>query len=128
MSVKAPLRPGRRHPPTKPGYAHGKDLYLGKWNTAPAVPSTKSVGEWLAAGRCLPGIERPDRRQLTLCAVFAESYYRKGSRPTSELTNIGRRCHYSQNTQPNCKSISMELMGVSGRSFRRLTASGSHPM
>jgi hypothetical protein len=47
----------RRHKPTGQALVtlNGKDHYLGTWNTAVSKTEyNRLIGEWLAAGRCLP--------------------------------------------------------------------------
>ncbi len=82
----------RRHRPSGQAVATlgGRDHYLGKWNSkASRAEYDRLIGEWLAAGRQMPGLA--DDYSLTVAEValrfweFAKGYYRKGRRPTSEL-------------------------------------------
>ena len=64
------------------------DIYLGTWNTkASRAEYDRLIGEWLAAGRCLPRHES----DLTVAELarsywdFAKGYYRKDDRPTGSL-------------------------------------------
>ena len=70
---------------------NGRDLYLGKWNTkASRAEHDRLIGEWLAAGRCLPASD------TDLCVAelalaywrFARSYYRKDGKPTGFPKNL----------------------------------------
>ena len=69
---------------------NGKDLYLGKWDTAPSRSEyDRIIGEFLAKGRRLQS-----DAELTVVEVlndyrkFAASYYRKGGQLTSEYPAI----------------------------------------
>ncbi len=91
--VLAPRLPSyRRHKPSGQAVVtlSGRDFYLGRWNTkASRAEYDRLIGEWLAAGRCLP--PRRDDTDLTVAEValrfwwFAKGYYRKDGRPTNEL-------------------------------------------
>ena len=83
----------RRHKPTGQAVVtlNGHDVYLGKWNTkASRVECDRLIGEWLAAGRCLPG----SNADLTVAELalrywrFAQSYYVIDHRPTASLPVI----------------------------------------
>jgi integrase len=89
----------RRHKPTGQAVVtlSGKDHYLGKWNTAASrAEYGRLTGQWLAAGRCLPS-EAHDQTVAEVALLFwrfAEGYYRKDGRPTSELDE------YKQSLRP----------------------------
>lgn len=83
----------RRHRPTGQAVVtlNGKDHYLGKWNTkASRSEYDRLIGEWLAAGRCLPKAAT----DLTVAELalrywrFAESYYIKDGRPSGAIPGI----------------------------------------
>ena len=69
----------------------GKVIYLGKWNSkASRREYDRVVGEWLAAGRCLP-LKQHDHSVLELCNAyrkFAVTYYRKNGKPTRTIERI----------------------------------------
>lgn len=69
----------------------GKVIYLGKWKSkASRREYDRVVGEWLAAGRCLPSKEH-DHSVLELCNAyrkFAVTYYRKHGKPTRTIERI----------------------------------------
>ena len=49
----------RKHKRSGPGgrHSHGKDLYLGPHGTRTGQDQyDRGIAEWLAAGRCLPGL------------------------------------------------------------------------
>jgi hypothetical protein len=57
----------------------GRDFYLGPWRSQASVAEyDRVVGEWLAAGRRLPGSKTPDLAVVELCdrfLEFARTYY-----------------------------------------------------
>lgn len=65
--------------------------YLGPWKSkASRIEYDRLVGEWLAAGRCLPS-ELNDTTINELCEAyvrFAEVYYRKNGKPTRTIERI----------------------------------------
>lgn len=72
----------RRHKPTGQAVVtlNGRDIYLGAWNTKQSrAEYDRLIGEWLAAGRCLP---KPET-DLTIAELalrylrFADGYYVK---------------------------------------------------
>jgi hypothetical protein len=72
---------------------NGKDHYLGAWKTAASKAEyNRLIGEWLAAGRCLPASRRGnDLTVAELAAAYwnwATGYYRKDGRPTRSLDRI----------------------------------------
>ena len=72
----------RRHKPSGQAVVtlNGRDIYLGPWNTkASRAEYDRLIGEWLAAGRCLP---KPDA-DLTI-AELALGY------PSAPGERIGR--------------------------------------
>jgi hypothetical protein len=85
----------RRHKPTGQGVVtlNGKDHYLGKWKSAASKAEyNRLIGEWLAAGRCLPG--STGGADLTVAELaqayltFARGYYRKDGKPTQSLDRV----------------------------------------
>ena len=90
----APFVPSyRRHKPSGQAVVtvNGRDVYLGPWNTkASRAEYDRLIGEWLAAGRCLP---KPDA-DLTIAELalrylrFAKTYYVQGGRPTGSLDRV----------------------------------------
>ena len=85
----------RRHKPTGQAVVtlSGKDYYLGRWNSrASRAEYDRLIGEWLAAGRCLPSSR--SGTDLTVaelgCAYwnFAKGYYRKDGQPTRSLDRV----------------------------------------
>ena len=65
----------------------GRDLYLGPHKTKASLAEyDRIVGEWLAAGRCLP--KHYGDTEITISEVlasylaFAGEYYRKDGKPT----------------------------------------------
>ena len=95
MSTDSTLRvPSyRRHKPTGQAVVMlcGKDHYLGRFNTrASRAEYDRLIGEWLAAGRCLP---KPES-DLTIAELalrywrFADNYFRKDGQPTGSLDRI----------------------------------------
>ena len=74
----------------------GKDLYLGRHGSAESrAEYDRVISEWLASGRRLvnagPGAcpDGPTVNELLMAYLdFAAGYYRKGGRPTKELSNI----------------------------------------
>jgi integrase len=83
----------RRHKPTGQAVVtlSGKDHYLGKWNTAASKAEyDRLIGEWLAAGRCLPRTT-PDVTVAELAFrywEFAQSYYVQDGRPSGAIPGI----------------------------------------
>ena len=71
---------------------NGRDHYLGPWDTsASRAEYDRLISEWAAHGRRLPRTDPsgPPISGLILAYFrFAEGYYRKGGRPTSELVSI----------------------------------------
>lgn len=104
MPARTPRTPSYRlHKPTGQAVVtiRGRDLYLGKFGS----PESKAeydrlVAEWLANGRAFAPRPRSDPggspapSDLTVSELvlayfrFAEGYYRKNGRPTSEVVNI----------------------------------------
>ena len=78
----------RRHKPTGQAVVtiNGRDLYLGKWNTqASRTEYDRLIAEFLSNGRQLKGsIDRTVVEVLNAYRKYAESYYRKDGRLTSE--------------------------------------------
>jgi integrase len=70
---------------------NGKIHYLGPWKSkASRIEYDRLVGEWLAAGRCLPS-EHNDTVINELCeayVTFAAVYYRKNGKPTRTIERI----------------------------------------
>lgn len=71
----------------------GKDHYLGPYGThASRAEYDRLIGEWLAAGRCLPSSRRG--ADLTVAEVaaaywnYAKGYYRKDGQPTRSLDRV----------------------------------------
>ncbi len=63
----------RRHRPSGQAVVtlNGRDLYLGKWNTAASrAEYDRLIGEWLACGRCLSSAQG----DLTIAEV-AHAYW-----------------------------------------------------
>ncbi len=95
-SPREPLRrvPSyRRHKPTGQAVVtlNGRDIYLGKHGTAASRGAyDRMIGEWLAAGRCVPR----SAVDLTVAELahaywqFAKSYYRKDGQPSPFLATI----------------------------------------
>lgn len=71
---------------------NGRDIYLGPHNTrASKLEYDRLIGEWLANGRQLAGIESQDitvAEQLVLFLKFAKTYYRKNGKLTGEVANL----------------------------------------
>ncbi|MEN6557125.1 MAG: site-specific integrase [Thermoguttaceae bacterium] len=85
----------RRHKPTGQAVVtlSGKDHYLGTWKTtASRAEYNRLIGEWLAAGRCLPASRRGyDLTVAELGAAYwnwAKGYYRKDGQPTRSLDRV----------------------------------------
>jgi hypothetical protein len=85
----------RRHKPTGQAVVtlNSKDHYLGAWKTAASKAEyNRLIGEWLAAGRCLPASRRGN--DLTVAELgaaywnWAEGYYQKDGQPTKSLDRI----------------------------------------
>ena len=70
---------------------NGKVHYLGPWKSkASLVEYDRLIGEWLAAGRCLPSVAG-DTTINELCAAyvrFAAVYYRKNGEPTRSIERV----------------------------------------
>lgn len=89
-----------RHKATGQGVVRlsGQDIYCGRFGTAECEANYhRTVGEWLANGRRLPGPSGNDAsgpddltvNELALAYVeFAKGYYRKNGQPTSEVRDI----------------------------------------
>lgn len=92
----------RRHKPS--GLAvvtlDARDFYLGPYGTAASrAEYDRLIGEWVANGRRLPGPAGPAagltiNELLAAYWQYAQSYYVKGSEPTSELSYIRVALHY----------------------------------
>jgi hypothetical protein len=72
---------------------NGKDHYLGVWKTtASKAEYNRLIGEWLAAGRCLPATRGgTDLTVAELGAAYwnwATGYYRKDGQPTRSLDRV----------------------------------------
>jgi len=82
----------RRHKPTGQAVVtiNGRDLYLGKWNTAASrAEYDRLIAEFLANGRRLQSdADRTVVEVLNAYRKFAQNYYRKGGRVTSEYGAI----------------------------------------
>ena len=83
----------RRHKPSGRAVVtiDGRDFYLGTHGTkASRDEYDRLVGEWLTHGRQMPGGEKSLTINELILAYwqFAESYYRKNERPTSEIHGI----------------------------------------
>jgi len=82
----------RRHKPTEQAVVtiNGRDLYLGKWNTAASRNEyDRLIAEFLANGRRLQSdADGTVVEVLNAYRKFAENYYRKGDRVTSEYGGI----------------------------------------
>lgn len=85
----------RRHKPTGQAVVtlNGKDHYLGTWKTAASQAEyNRLIGEWLAAGRCLPASRRGNDLTVAELGVaywnWAKGYYRKDGRPTRSLDRV----------------------------------------
>ncbi|MFN6129996.1 MAG: hypothetical protein ACK494_14025, partial [Planctomycetota bacterium] len=78
----------RRHKPTGQAVVtiHGRDLYLGKWNSAESKDEyDRLIAEFLANGRRLQTeADSTVVEVLNAYRKFAENYYRKDGRVTSE--------------------------------------------
>jgi hypothetical protein len=83
----------RRHKPTGQAVVtlNGRDFYVGKWSTrASRAEYDRLIGEWLAAGRCLPGLQSG----FTVAEIvlrywqFATGYYQKNGEPSGWLVHI----------------------------------------
>jgi integrase len=76
----------------------GRDFYLGRYGTPESrAEYDRRIAEWLAGGRMLVGHLRNRSAGATDITVselllafvdWAETYYRKGGRPTSEVGNV----------------------------------------
>ena len=82
----------RRHKPTGQAVVtiNGRDLYLGKWNSAASrAEYDRLIAEFLANGRRLQSdADGTVVEVLNAYRKFAEDYYRKGGRVTSEYGRI----------------------------------------
>ncbi len=82
----------RRHKPTGQAVVtiNGQDIYLGKWNTAASrAEYDRLIAEFLANGRRLQSdADGTVVEVLNAYRKFAENYYRKGGRVTSEYGAI----------------------------------------
>ncbi len=85
----------RRHKPTGQAVVslNGRDFYLGKHNSRSSRREyDRLIGEWLAAGRCLPGGQ--NGTDLTVAELgkaylnFAKGYYCKNGEPTGSLDRV----------------------------------------
>jgi integrase len=73
----------------------GRQIFLGPYGTPESrAEYDRIVGEWLANGRRLPVGERGGPSDVTIAELalrywrFAETYYRKDGKPTTEVGNI----------------------------------------
>jgi integrase len=78
---------------------NGRDFYLGPWGTkASRLEYDRLIGEWLQHGRQLqPDAENEGLTIVELIAPylhFAERYYRKGNRTTSEIYGVRSALRY----------------------------------
>lgn len=82
----------RRHKPTGQAVVtiDGRDLYLGKWNTAASrAEYDRLIAEFLSNGRRLQdGADQTVVEVLNAYRHFAEKYYRKGGQVTREYSGI----------------------------------------
>jgi hypothetical protein len=82
----------RRHKPTGQAVVtiNGRDLYLGKWGSAASrAEYDRLIAEFLANGRRLQSdADGTVVEVLNAYRKFAEDYYRKGGRVTSEYAGI----------------------------------------
>jgi integrase len=101
VTARAPRTPSyRHHKPSDQAVVtlNGRDVYLGVYGTAASrAEYDRVIAEWLAAGRRPPagaggqggGLPGPTVNELIVAYVgWADGYYRKGDRPTSEPKNI----------------------------------------
>lgn len=80
---------------------NGRDLYLGKHNTAASrVLYERKIGEWLAAGRQLPvtsGDRDPGLSVVELAAAYhehAKEYYSSGGKVSKSILRVGLAMKY----------------------------------
>jgi integrase len=71
----------------------GKDHYLGTWKTtASKAEYNRLIGEWLAAGRCLPasrgGFDLTVAELAAAYWTYAKGYYQKNGEPTRTLDRV----------------------------------------
>jgi len=100
----------RRNPSDVPALSHhkatgqgvvrlnGRDVYCGRFGTAECQANYhRTIGEWLANGRRVPGpsgdnASGPEDLTINELALaylqFADGYYRKNGKPTSEVRDI----------------------------------------
>ena len=111
----------RRHKPTNQAVVtiNGQDIYLGKWNTAASKAEyDRLIAEFLANGRRLQSdADRTVVEVLNAYRKFAENYYRKGGRVTSEYGVVPR-------TSAICARATWTCRAMSGCTGRRCLASG----
>ncbi len=95
MSNSSPMRvPSyRRHKPSGQAVVSlsGTDYYLGRWSTkASRAEYDRLIGQWMAAGRCLPDVPSgPSVAELALAYwQFAKSHYRKDGRLSGSIHRI----------------------------------------
>jgi len=72
---------------------NGRDIYLGPHGSPTShAEYDRLIGEWLAAGRQLPAVNKNADLNLDEVIIaywrYAEQYYRKDGQPTSEVQNI----------------------------------------
>jgi hypothetical protein len=109
---------------------NGKDLYLGAWNTrASRAEYDRLIGEWLAAGRCLPK-PQSDLSIAELAFRYwrsADGYFRKDGQPTGSLDRIRvalriLRQSYAQTLAADFGPLALQAiqqqLAASGRSRR----------
>jgi hypothetical protein len=95
MSKSCRVPKYRRHKPTGQAVVNlsGRDHYLGTWNTtASKAEYNRLIGEWLAAGGCLPATRGGG--DLTIAELgaaywnYAKGYYQKNGQPTRSMDRI----------------------------------------
>jgi hypothetical protein len=96
----------------------GRDFYLGPWKSKASLAEyDRVIGEWLAAGRRLPGLNTPD---ITVSEVIdrfwqhAQDYYRHADgTPTSEVGNLKSPLKASRTDNLSKLSASVQVHEVS---------------
>jgi integrase len=81
----------------------GRDVYLGKYDTDESREAyDRYLAEWLQNGRKLPPVAEVEPTVISLAAVmlaylqYAETYYVKGGKPTTEINRIKYALRYAK--------------------------------
>jgi integrase len=106
---------------------NGRDIYLGEYRSKESrAQYDRLIAEWLAAGRCLPGVDT----DLTIAELalrywrFAKGYYVKNGEPTGWQTHI--KLVLRLLTQPYGPTLAADFGPLALKAFRQRLIEAGH--